>query len=93
MVGTLGTVPEGYERGAAYLVIMILGLSLLLLLELVSNCFKVVPMLVLVGVRLALLDEIPGRLFRKIKGVKPDEVREWFREGSLEPTISPSLES
>ena len=45
-----------------HLVIMIFGLSLLLLLELVSNCFKVVPMLVLVGVRLALFDEIPGRL-------------------------------
>ena len=42
--------------------IMIFGLSLLLLLELVSSCFKVVPMLVLVGVRLALFDEIPGRL-------------------------------
>ena len=50
------------DGGVGYLVIMIFGLSLLLLLELVSNCFKVVPMLVLVGVRLALFDEIPGRL-------------------------------
>lgn len=71
---------------------MIFGLSLLLLLELVSNCFKVVPMLVLVGVRLARLDEIPGRL-KEDERWQPDEVREWFREGSLEATISPSLES
>ena len=74
--------------------IMIFGLSLLLLLELVSNCFKVVPMLVLVGVRLALFDEIPGRLYWGDQRWQPDEVREWFREGSLElATISPSLES
>ena len=75
-----------------HLVIIIFGLSLLLLLELVNNCFKVVPMLVLVGVRLALFDEIPGRL-KEDQRRQPDEVREWFREGSLEATISPSLES
>ena len=46
------------------LVIMIFGLSLLLLLELVSSCFNVVPMFVLVGVRLAArFDEIPGKGF------------------------------
>ena len=46
------------------LVIMIFGLSLLLLLELVSNCFNVVPMFVLVGVRLAArFEEIPGKDF------------------------------
>ena len=46
------------------LVIMIFGLSLLLLLELVSNCFNVVPMFVLVGVRLAArFEEIPGKGF------------------------------
>ena len=43
-----------------HLVIMILGLSLLLLLETVSSCFRVLPMLVLVGVKLALFEEIPG---------------------------------
>ena len=44
------------------LVIMIFGLSLLLLLELVSSCFNVVPMFVLVGVRLAArFEEIPGK--------------------------------
>ena len=53
----------GNDGSVGHLVIMIFGLSLLLLLELVSNCFKVVPMLVLVGVRLALFDEIPGRLY------------------------------
>ena len=46
------------------LVIMIFGLSLLLLLELVSSCFNVVPMFVLVGVRLAArFEEIPGKDF------------------------------
>ena len=46
------------------LVLMIFGLSLLLLLELVSSCFNVVPMFVLVGVRLAArFDEIPGKGF------------------------------
>ena len=46
------------------LVIMIFGLSLLLLLELVSSCFNVVPMFVFVGVRLAArFEEIPGKGF------------------------------
>ena len=49
------------DRRSRHLVIMILGFSLLLLLELVSSCFSVVPMFVLVGVMLARLDEIPEK--------------------------------
>lgn len=56
-----------------HLVIIIFGLSLLLLRELVSSCFRVAPMLVLVGVRLALLDETPAA--RSVSLAPPHHLR------------------
>ena len=70
---------------------MILGLSLLLLRDTVKSCFRVVPILLLVGVRvLLLLAEIPGGEIISCRHIffiffypfyfLPDDARECFLE-------------